>query len=212
MEAIRILLVDDHHIVRQGIRSLLETEPDLRVVGEAANAREALALVDEAPPDVVVLDVRLPDMDGAEVCRRIAARHPQLPTLILTAFSDDATVLGCVRAGARGYLLKDTDLPELVRAIRAVHRGDAVLHPKAAGVVMGELRCGQRQGERAAALSQREEEILRLAAEGLTNREIGERLFLSASTIKLHMSRMMDRFGVGSRAALVREAARRGLI
>ncbi len=212
MEAIRILLVDGHHIVRQGIRLLLEREGDLQVMGEASTGREALAAIEEARPDVVVLDAQLPDMAGAEVCRHIAARHPGLATVILTTLRDEASVLSCVRAGARGYLLKDADLPDLTRTIRAVHQGDAVLHPRVAGIVMGELRrCPSPSGSETA-LSPREEEILRLAAEGLTNRQIGERLFLSTSTIKVHMSRMMDRLGAGNRAALVREATRRGLI
>jgi DNA-binding NarL/FixJ family response regulator len=212
VEAIRILLVDGHHIVRQGVRSLLEMEADLRVVGEAPTGRDAIAAIEESLPDVVILDAQLPDMAGAELCKHVTARHPGIATVILTASRDEASVLSCVRAGARAYLLKDTDLPDLLRTIRAVHRGDAILHPAVAGIVMGELRRSPASSGSEAVLSQREEEILRLVAEGLTNRQIGERLFLSTSTVKLHMSRMMDRLGVGSRAALVREATRRGLI
>jgi len=212
MGPIRILLVDDHHIVRQGIRALLELEKDLEVVGEAANGEKALELVEKLDPDVVLLDVKMPGMGGVEVCRQALARHPELPILILTAFSDDESVLQCIRAGAKGYVLKDVDVVRLVRVIRALHRGESVLDPKVTGVVMHELRRIPRKDEDEATFNEREIEIAKLMAQGLTNKEIGQRLFLSTSAVKFHIHNIMQKLGVTSRVAVIYELSKRGLI
>lgn len=211
MAPIRLLLVDDHRLVRQGIRSLLEMEADLVVAGEAETGQKALELARELNPDLVLLDIQMPDIEGSAICRRLLAQNPHLPIVMLTVRSDHEDVLRCIRAGARGYLLKDADVAELVRTIRAVHAGEAVLDSRVTAVVFDELR--RTSGEsNAAGLSQREREILRLASQGLTNRQIGERLFLSVSTVKVSIGKIMEKLGVTSRTALVHEATKRGLI
>lgn len=210
--AIRILLVDDHCIVRQGIRSLLDLEKDLKVVGEAGDGERALELLDALRPDVVVLDLKLGTMGGAEVCRQAVARHPEIPIIILTAFSDDEGVLQCIRAGAKGYVLKDVDVFDLAKTIRAVHRGQAVLDPKIAGAVMSGLQETDDPREPSPTLTDRETEIVQLVSKGLTNREIGERLFLSPNTVKYHLHNVMCKLDAKSRAEVVRKALMEGLI
>jgi len=212
MVPMRILLVDDHAIVRQGIRSLLELQEGLQVCGEAASGQQALELVEVLDLDVVLLDVMLPDMEGSEVCRQILLRRPQLQVIILTALASDEQVLRCLRAGAKGYVLKDTDLADLVRTLRAVHRGEAVLHPRVTGAVLSALQRAPEDGGDGLALSPRERQVLLLIAQGLTNRAIGERLFLSVSTVKIEIGNLMEKLGVTSRAAVIYEATRRGLI
>lgn len=212
MQPTRILLVDDHHIVRQGIKALLQLEKDLQVVGEAANGVEALELIEKLSPDLVLLDVKMPGMDGVEVCRQSLARHPELPLVILSAFPGQDSVIQCIRAGAKGYVLKDVDVTELVKTIRAIRRGESVLDPKVAGAVMEALRRTPWTDDAETALSQREIEITRLMAQGLTNQEIAWRLYLSPSTVKLHIRKIEDKLGVTGRTAVVYEASKRGLI
>jgi len=208
---IRVLLVDDHRIVRQGISSLLELESDLTVVGEAASGARALELIEEKQPDIVLLDIKMPDMDGADVCREIQARYPNLPVIILTAYSGDEHVLRCIQAGARGYVLKDVDVVELVRTIRVVHSGQSVLDGKVIAAVMTELKrpAAARHGLE---FSQREIDIIRLVSQGLSNKEIADRLFLSTSAVKYHLRNVMDKLGVSTRAAVIYEATQHGLI
>ena len=211
MAPIRVLLVDDHRIVRQGISSLLELESDLTVVGEAASGARALELIEEKQPDIVLLDIKMPDMDGADVCREIQARYPNLPVIILTAYSGDEHVLRCIQAGARGYVLKDVDVVELVRTIRVVHSGQSVLDGKVIAAVMTELKrpAAARHGLE---FSQREIDIIRLVSQGLSNKEIADRLFLSTSAVKYHLRNVMDKLGVSTRAAVIYEATQHGLI
>ncbi|MGQ9599193.1 MAG: response regulator [Anaerolineae bacterium] len=212
MTLIRVLLVDDHRIVRQGISSLLELENDLTVVGEAASGARALELIEEKHPDIVLLDIKMPDMDGADVCREIQARYPDLPVIILTAYSGDDQVLRCIQAGARGYVLKDVDVVELVRTIRVVHSGQSVLDSKAIAAVMDGLRRPAAARYHGLEFSQREIEIIRLVSQGLSNKEIADRLFLSTSAVKYHLRNIMDKLGVSSRAAVIYEATQHGVI
>lgn len=212
MAPIRVLLVDDHRIVRQGISSLLELESDLTVVGEAASGARALELIDEKQPDIVLLDVKMPDMDGADVCREIQARYPNLPVIILTAYSGDEHVLRCIQAGARGYVLKDVDVVELVRTIRVVHGGQSVLDGKVIAAVMTELKRPAAARHHGPEFSQREIDIIRLVSQGLSNKEIADRLFLSTSAVKYHLRNIMDKLGVSTRAAVIYEATQHGLI
>ncbi len=212
MAPIRVLLVDDHRIVRQGISSLLELESDLTVVGEAASGARALELIEEKQPDIVLLDVKMPDMDGADVCREIQARYPNLPVIILTAYSGDEHVLRCIQAGARGYVLKDVDVVELVRTIRVVHSGQSVLDGKVIAAVMTELKRPAAARHRGLEFSQREIDIIRLVSQGLSNKEIADRLFLSTSAVKYHLRNIMDKLGVSTRAAVIYEATQHGLI
>ncbi len=212
MAPIRILLVDDHHVVRQGIRSLLELDADLMVVGEAATGAKALELVESLRPDLVLLDIKLPDLDGFEVCRQALARQPDLPIIILTAFSNQDTVARCICEGAKGYVLKDVDVVELTRTIRAVHAGESVLDPKIAGAVMNELRRRAKISGDQPILSERELQIVRLMAQGLSNQEIGWQLFLSTSSVKLYIRKVEEKLGVSGRPAIVYEASKRGLI
>jgi two-component system NarL family response regulator len=201
MGKIRILMVDDHNVVRQGIRSLLDLEPDLQVVAEASSGNEALQLINTVSSDVVLLDLKMTDISGVEVCRQMTASHPDLPILILTAISNDQNILECIYAGAKGYVLKDVDVQELARTIRIVHSGEAVLDPRITRVIIQHVRHAPES------LTPQELDIARLIAEGLTNREIGQQLFLSPNTVKFHISTIMRKLNVKRRVELVSKAA-----
>jgi two-component system NarL family response regulator len=212
MNAIRILLVDDHTVVRQGLRSLLELEPDFSVVGEASCGSEALPLVEHTRPDIILLDLRLPDQNGIEVCRRLSREHPDIPVIILSAFSYEQDVLDCIDAGAKGYVLKDVDVFELTRAIRAVHRGESVLDPRVTRAVLERFRQAGRGVETPVQLTEQEKEIVRLVAQGLTNKEIARRLFLSPNTVKFHISNIMRKLDVKRRAEIAYRASKNHLL
>lgn len=212
METIRIVVVDDHKVVRQGLRSLLELEPDLQVVAEAGTGAEALALLETICPDLLLLDLRLTDLSGSQVCRQATAKYPHLAVLILTAVTNGPEVLECIDAGAKGYVLKDVDVAELIKTIRAVHRGEWVLDPKVTEAVLERVRQARRGIASEGTLTEQEQEIVRLMAQGLTNKEIGQRLFLSPNTIKAHISEIMQRMGVKRRAEVVFRAAENHLI
>jgi two-component system, NarL family, response regulator DevR len=203
MAAIRILIVDDHKVVRQGLTSLLDLEPDLQVVAEAGTGAEALGLLGTVNPDILLLDLRLPDLGGAQVCRQAISRCPHLPVLILTAITNGPEVLECIDAGAKGYVLKDVDVSELIRTIRAVHRGESVLDPRVTQAVMDSVRHARGGAASEGILTEQELGIVRLMAQGLTNKEIGQRLFLSPNTIKAHISEIMQKLGVKRRAEVV---------
>lgn len=212
MDPIRILLVDDHTVVRQGIRSLLELEPDLSVVGEAACGAEAFPLIERTRPDIILLDLRLPDMNGVEVCRRLTQEHPDIPVIILSAFSYEQDVLDCIDAGARGYVLKDVDVLGLTRAIRAVQRGESVLDSRVTRAVMEHFRRAGRTAEPAGVLTEQEKEIIRLIAQGLTNKEIARKLFLSPNTVKFHISNIMRKLDVRRRTEIAFRASKNHLL
>ncbi|GAA2718137.1 MULTISPECIES: response regulator transcription factor [Streptomyces] len=204
-EPVRVFLLDDHEVVRRGIRDLLEAEEDIVVAGEAGTIEQALARGPAVRPDVAVLDVRLPDGDGISVCRELRSRMPQLACLMLTSFDDDDALLDAIFAGAAGYVLKQIKGSDLVAAIRTVASGQSMLDPATTTRLMNSLRGeneaagAEPEDERLAALSPREREILDLIGEGLTNRRIAQRLFLSEKTVKNHISRMLAKLGVERR-------------
>jgi DNA-binding NarL/FixJ family response regulator len=202
---IRLLIVDDHPIVRDGLRGVFAAEPDLEVVGEAANGAEAIRRAGEA--DVVLMDLRMPEMGGVEAITRLRETCPDVRVLVLTTFDTDSDVLPAIEAGATGYLLKDAPREELLRAVRSAYRGESVLSPSVAGRLMGRVR---RPTD--GTLSKREREVLALVADGTTNREAAKRLFVSEATIKTHLLHIYDKLGVRDRAAAVGEAYKRGLL
>ena len=204
---VRVFLLDDHEVVRRGIRDLLEVEGEFEVVGEASTAAEALARVPALSPAVAVLDVRLPDGDGVSVCRELRSRMPRLACLMLTSFSDDEALFDAIMAGASGYLLKQVSGTDLVGAVRTVAAGGSLLDPKLTNAVMARLRAGDRK-DPLAVLTAQERRILDLIGDGLTNRQIGERMFLAEKTVKNYVSSVMSKLGVERRvqaAVLVSE-------
>ncbi|MEU1398140.1 response regulator transcription factor [Micromonospora zamorensis] len=202
---IRLLIVDDHPVVRDGLRGMFTGDPGFEVVGEAADGAEALALVATVRPDVVLMDLRMPGMNGVTAIGRLARSTARV--LVLTTYDTDADVLPAIEAGATGYLLKDTPREELVRAVRAAARGESVLAPSVAGRLMGRLRAPVEEP-----LSQRELEVLTLVARGASNREAAARLFISEATVKTHLLHLYAKLGVNDRAAAVATAYDRGLL
>ncbi len=196
---IGVFLLDDHEVVRRGVRELLETEPDITVVGEASTAAEALARVPALRPRVAILDVRLPDSDGVTVCRELKSRMPELGCLMLTSFPDDDALFDAIMAGAAGYLLKQVRGSDIVTAVRTVAAGGSMLDPGATGRVMARLRAGASQPDPLAGLTEQERKILHLIGEGLTNRQIGERLFLAEKTVKNYVSSLLAKLGMQRR-------------
>ena len=211
----RMLLVDDHQIVTQGLKYTLELEPDLEVVGQAADGATAVRLVQELEPDVVLLDLKLKNETGIEVCRRIVEVRPQAKVVILTTYMEEESLFKCITAGAKGYVLKDVELDELKRIVRLVAAGQSVLDPQITERVMERLRSGEEPSPEQAGqvqLTPRQLQVLELLTEGHTNKSIGEQLYLSESTVKYHVRHAMDLLGVERRAELVREVMRRGLL
>jgi len=207
---LRILLVDDHEVVRVGVRALIERQPGLEVVGEAATVREAVLQAEKLAPDVVVLDVRLPGGDGLEACRQIKAQRPETRIIILTSFPDEEVLFEAIAAGADGYVLKQIGSDDLIRALESVGRGESLLDPALTARVFAKMRVVQRQ-ERAQAfadLNSQEMRILAGIAEGKTNRQIGERLHLSEKTVRNYVSRILNKLCLTSRAQAGAYAAR----
>ncbi|MEV4114186.1 response regulator transcription factor [Nonomuraea sp. NPDC049695] len=200
---VRLLIADDHPIVRDGLRAALGGEPDLEIVGEAADGEQAVRLAAELQPDIVLMDLRMPGMDGVTAIRRLRGTGPRV--LVLTTFDTD--VLPALEAGATGYLLKDAPPEELVRAVRATHRGETVLAPAAAGRLADHLRKPSR-----GRLSKRELEVLRLVAGGATNKQAAAGLFISEASVKTHLLHIYAKLDVRDRASAVAEAYRRGLL
>jgi DNA-binding NarL/FixJ family response regulator len=202
----RVFLLDDHEVVRRGVRELLEAEDDLDVVGEAGTAAEALARIPATRPDVAVLDVRLPDGDGVEVCRDIRSEHPEVACVMLTSFADDDAVYAAIMAGAAGYLLKQVRGTDLVDGIRRVGRGESLLDPAVTTRVLERIR--HRPEDELSGLTEQERKILALIAEGLTNRQIGERLYLAEKTVKNYVSNLLAKMGMSRRTEAAAYAAR----
>jgi DNA-binding NarL/FixJ family response regulator len=206
--ATRVFLLDDHQVVREGVRRLLEADQDLTVVGEAGSAEEALAAIPAARPDVAVLDVRLPDGNGVDVCREIRSRHPEVACLILTSFADDEALAHAVLAGAAGYVLKQIQGNELVTAVRSVAAGHSLIPPATAERVLAELHRADAEREEIERLTAREREILELIADGKTNRQIGAELFLAEKTVKNYVSNLLAKLGMERRTQAATFAAR----
>ncbi|RAG86804.1 DNA-binding response regulator [Streptacidiphilus pinicola] len=200
---IRVFLLDDHEVVRRGVHDMLDAEPGLEVVGDASTCAQALARVPALRPDVAVLDVRLPDDDGITVCRELRSQLPDLACLMLTSFDDEDALLDAIMAGASGYVLKQISGTDLISAVRTVGAGQSMLDPGAATRLMARLRGeatqARQQPDALAELTDRERDILVLIGEGLTNREIGRRLYLAEKTVKNHISRMLAKLGVERR-------------
>ncbi len=198
----RILLVDDHEVVRLGLKSLLERHPQFEIIGEAASAREALEQVENNHPDVVVMDIRLPGTSGIEACEEITSRFPETRVLMLTSYAEDEMLFSAIRAGASGYILKQIGGEELVRALEAVARGEALLDPAVTQRVFQEVRRAVKEEEASAFvhLSQQEKHVLLLVSEGRTNREIAKALFLGEGTVRNYVSSILSKLGVSNRA------------
>jgi NarL family two-component system response regulator YdfI len=207
---LRILVADDHLVVREGLRAILETAPDLTLVGEAADGAEAVRLAGELSPDVVLMDLRMPGVDGIEAIRQIKARYPAVEIVILTTYDDDATIVRGLRAGARGYLLKDAGRRVLFEAIRAAARGESLLPPAVVEKVVAHLE--EPRPVEAGGLSEREREVLELLATGAANKEIAARLHIAERTVKAHVTGIFNKLGVNSRAEAVAVALRSGLL
>jgi DNA-binding NarL/FixJ family response regulator len=208
-DRIGVFLLDDHEVVRRGLRDLLDAEPDIDVVGEAGTAAATLARMPALRPDVAVLDVRLPDGDGVSVCREIRSRLPETGCLMLTAYGDDEALFGAIMAGAMGYVSKRTCGVDLVKAVRTVASGQSMLDPYASRQVMGRLRERMASADPVAALSRQEKLVLDLIGEGLTNRQIAERMSLAEKTAKNYVSTLLTKLGLHSRTQVAVLAARR---
>lgn len=212
-QAITTLLVDDHQLVRQGVRTFLEKQPDILVVGEAASGAEALRLAADLVPDVVMMDLVMPDMDGVETTRRLKQISPGSQVIILTSYHDDEHIFPAIRAGALSYILKDVGAGELAEIVRKAARNEAVMHPHVAARVMQELRGGQRaSGLFSSDLSERELEVLRLIAEGCTNTDIADRLVISEHTVKRHVSNILSKLHLADRTQAAVYAWREGVV
>jgi len=204
---IRVLLVDDHPVVRVGLRGMLESEADLAVVGEAASGDEALVLVAGLRPDVVLMDLRMPGTDGVTATARIDAEFPGVRVLVLTTYDTDGDILRAIEAGATGYLLKDTPIRALAEAIRAAARGETVLAPPVAARLVTRMRTPATEH-----LTPREVEVLGLVARGLSNAEVGRQLYIGEATVKTHLLRAFAKLGVNDRTAAVTAAMARGIL
>ena len=209
---IRIAIVDDHEIVREGLKSILQKEPDFEVVAEAGTADDLSALVDQAVPDVVLLDARLPGISGAEACKRLVASHPDIAVLIVSTYADEHLVEECINAGAKGYVVKDIGRFTLKESIRAVHSGGGAVSPSVAAKVLDRLRSHEQAPapERRMPLSDTQLEIVRLISRGLSNREIAARVHLSENTIKSHVQEVFRKLGVDNRVEAAVRASQEG--
>jgi two-component system, NarL family, response regulator DevR len=212
---IRIAIVDDHEVVREGVRVMLRGEADFEIVGERENAEDIIEFVSQTRPDVVLLDARLPGVSGPEACRLLTDAHPEVKVIILTVNSDDALVEESVRAGARGYIIKDVERFELKQSIRAVNRGEAVVSPSITSKLLERMRTKSEPSATAVnrpILNEKQTLILRLISEGYSNREIATRVHLSENTVKSHLQEIFARLGVRNRVEAAIRAARDGLI
>jgi len=210
-KAIRVYITDDHQIVRRGIRQLLSTEAGIEVVGEASNGKEAIADMGKLKPDIVLMDLVMPVMDGIEAIHQIKANHPSIQILVLTSFATDDKVFPAIKAGALGYLIKDTSPEELVEAIRQVYKGEPTLHSSIAQKLLKEISHTSEQPASPDPLTEREVEVLKLIARGLSNQEIAETLVVSVATVYTHVSKILDKLHLASRTQAALYALREGL-
>jgi DNA-binding NarL/FixJ family response regulator len=214
-DTIRILLADDHAVVRQGTRELLEQQDDLEVIAEASDGKEAVQLALRENPDVVIMDFSMPELNGIEATRQIKAVAPNIAVLVLTAYDSDQYIFAFLAAGAAGYLLKDVSVEQLIHAIRAVHAGESMLHPAITRKVISHFAQPEQKGKLpngTEQITERELEVLKLAAQGLSNRDIARHLGISVRTAQTHLSNVFNKLGVGSRTEAVMHALRQGLI
>ncbi len=211
---ISVVIADDHSLVRQGLRRYLEMAGDIEVLGEASNGTEVLRMIENGTgePDIVLLDIRMPEMDGLETARRIRVGHPNVGIIILTAYDDRQFVVEAVRAGARGYVLKARDAEHLIQTVRLVAGGNMVIDPQLVVALAEELSVASERDRKAETLTAREVEVLQLLAFGHTNKDIAEQLFISPDTVKTHLEHIFEKLGTSDRTAAVAEALRRRLI
>jgi len=209
---IRLLIIDDHEMVREGLKAMLTTEPDFTIVGDAANAEQAFELIERLRPDVILLDIRLPRTSGIDVCRTVTERYPEAAVIILTTFTDESLVAQCIQAVARGFIIKDIERFDLKRSIRAVARGEAAIDSKAAVAVLAQLRRASHVSNEPTPepLSSQQIVILRLVAQGLSSREIATQLYLSENTVKGYVQEILHRLGVKNRTEAVMVAVKQG--
>lgn len=214
MERIKVMIVDDHEVVRLGLRAVLEIEKDFEVAGDAPDAASALRAATVLRPDVVLMDVRMPGTDGIEACRQLRERLPETRVIMLTSYGDEDAVMAAIMAGASGYLLKNTSRTELLAALRSAARGQSLLDPAVTARVLTKLRdlAGKEQAREVAMLSEREREVLALVAQGLTNKAIAAKLFISENTARNHVSRILEKLGLSRRSEAATFAARHGLV
>jgi NarL family two-component system response regulator LiaR len=211
-QTIRVLIVDDHTIVRKGIRALLTEIADLEVVGEAADGQEAVAQADRLCPDVILMDLAMPRMDGIEATRQIKAQHPESRILVMTSFATDDKVLPAIKAGAMGYLLKESAPRDLVQAIHQIYRGESSLHPVIARKVLEEIAHPPNYSQTVDSLTEREVTVLRLVAQGLSNQDIAKKLHVRVSTVRTHVSNIMSKLYLANRVQATLYALREGLV
>jgi NarL family two-component system response regulator LiaR len=209
--SIRVLIAEDHAIVRKGVRTLLSMEKDIEVIGEAANGREAVEQVGNLNPDVVLMDLVMPELDGIQAIQQIRTIHPGAKVLVLTSFATDDKIFPAIKAGALGYLLKDSDPAELARAIRQVNAGEYSLHPIIARKVLQELNLSPKNPPTAQPLTEREVEVLRMVAQGKSNRQIADELVLSLGTVRAHLSNILGKLHLASRTQATLYALREGI-
>src|SRR5690606_9716408 len=212
---IKVLLVDDHAVLRDGLSSLISLEPDMEVVGEARDGEEAINLVESTRPDVVLMDINMPGMSGVEAIRRIHAKHPQVAVLVLTMYDRDEYLYESIRAGATGYLLKDAPSGDVIAAVRSAYRGESTLHPVMARKLLDNLSGRERRMERGGEddfLTPRELDVLKWMVKGLSNKEIAEQLFISDKTVKIHVSNIFKKLGVKSRSQAIIYAIQHELV
>lgn len=212
MEQIKIIIADDHPVVREGLIAMLGRQPDFKVVGEAKDGAEAVEMARRLEPDVVLMDLRMPGMDGVEAMRQIRSTNPGIKFIILTTYSDDEYIFSGIEAGARAYLLKDAPREELFKAIRAVHRGESLIQPVVASKLIDRFAELSRRAPLGEQLTERELEILQLMAKGAANKEISRELSISESTVKTHISNIFQKLGVNDRTEAVTQALKKGII
>ena len=211
MDCVKVLLADDHALFRRGVAAVLTEQENLEVVGEAKNGRVAVAEVERLDPDVILMDLVMPEMDGIEAIRRITARDPEARILVLTSFAADDKLFPAIKAGASGYLLKDSDPKDLVGAIRQVYRGESSLHPTIARKLLQELSQPPERGPAPESLTEREVEVLRLVARGRSNRQIAAQLVISEATVRTHVSNILGKLHLASRTQAALYALQAGL-
>ncbi len=212
METIKLLIVDDHPVVREGIGAMLRREPDFKIVGEASNGLEAVEKARELEPDVILMDLRMPELDGVEAITRIRADYPEVKFIILTTYSDDEYIFKGIAAGARAYLLKDAPREELFKAIRMVSKGESLIQPVVASRVLDKLAELSRKTPSADVLSEREIEVLQLMAKGVSNKELADQLSITQSTVKTHITSIFQKLNVTTRTEAVTTAFKKGII
>jgi DNA-binding NarL/FixJ family response regulator len=214
MPKINIVVVDDHSVVREGVKMVLETDPELQVIGEASSGEEAIEKVRELQPDVVVMDIAMPGLSGFEATQRIRQSNPEVKVLALTVHDSEAYVFQMLRAGAVGYVLKRSPSADVIKAVKTAYKGEAILHPSVTKLLIHDYLSRAERGEEASydLLSDREREILKLITEGRTNKEIADMLFLSVKTVQAHRANLMRKLGLHDRVELVKYAIRKGII